>query len=62
MEAIGVEIARRMPRNKGNLASQKPPTRLREIWEICIRLQLAGSTHDLAMFNFAIDRRRTASR
>jgi hypothetical protein len=55
MEAIGIEIARRTPWNKGKLTGQKPPLKLREIWAIRIRLQLAGMTRDLAMFNLAID-------
>jgi hypothetical protein len=40
---------------KGKLTGQKPPLKLREIWAICIRLQLAGKTRDLALFNLAID-------
>jgi integrase len=55
MEAIGVGSARRVPWNKGKLTGQKPPLKLREIWAIRIRLQLAGKTRDLALFNLAID-------
>jgi hypothetical protein len=54
MEAIGVGIARRVPWKKGKLTGQKPPLKLRDIWAIGIRLQLAGKTRDLALFNFAI--------
>jgi site-specific recombinase XerC len=43
------------PWNKGKLLGQKPPLKLREIWAIRIRLQLARRTRDLAMFNLAID-------
>ena len=41
--------------NKGKLPGQKPPLKLREIWGIRIRLQLARKTRDLALFNLAID-------
>ena len=43
------------PWNKGKLVGQKPPLKLREIWAIRIRLQLAERTRDLALFNLAID-------
>lgn len=43
------------PWNKGKLVGQKPPLKLREIWSIRIRLQLARRTRDLALFNLAID-------
>jgi len=33
----------------------KPPLKLREVWAIRIRLQLAKRTRDLALFNLAID-------
>ena len=44
-----------VPWNKGKLVGQKPPLKLREIWAIRIRLQLARRTRDLALFNLAID-------
>jgi len=37
------------------LVGQKRPLKLREIWAIRIRLQLARCTRDLALFNLAID-------
>ena len=43
------------PWNKGKLVGQKPPLKLREIWAVRIRLQLARRTRDLALFNLAID-------
>lgn len=43
------------PWNKGKLVGQKPPLKLREIWSIRIRLQLAQRIRDLALFNMAID-------
>jgi len=45
----------RAPWNKGNLVGQKPPLKLKEIWSIRIRLQIANRIRDLALFNMAID-------
>jgi site-specific recombinase XerD len=44
-----------IPWNKGKLIGQKPPLKLKEIWAIRIRLQLANRLRDLALFNLAID-------
>lgn len=44
-----------LPWNKGKLIGQKPPLKLKEIWAIRIRLQLAKRTRELALFNLAID-------
>src|SRR5258705_1610498 len=41
--------------NKGKLIGQKPPLKLKEIWAIRIRLQLARRARELALFNLAID-------
>ena len=46
---------RSTPGNKGRLIGQKPPSTLKEIWSLRIRLQLAGGTRDLAMFNLGLD-------
>src|SRR5690349_4195053 len=43
------------PWNKGKLVGQKPPLKLREIWAIRIRLQLANNVRELALFDLAID-------
>lgn len=43
------------PWNKDKLIGQKPPLKLKEIWALRIRLQLAKRTRDLALFNLAID-------
>ena len=43
------------PWNKGKLIGQKPPLKLKEIWAIRIRLQLANRLRDLALFDLAID-------
>ena len=47
----------RTPWNKGKLVGQKSPLRLKEIWAIRIRLQIAKRVRDLALFNLAIDRK-----
>lgn len=47
--------ARHVPWNKGKVTGQKPPLKPREVWAIRVRLQIAGRTRDLALFNLAID-------
>lgn len=47
--------ARREPWNKGRLVGQKAPLRLKDIWAIRVRLQLAERTRELALFNLAVD-------
>jgi integrase len=42
-------------RTRGKLVGQKAPLKLKEIWAIRIRLQLAGLIRDLALLNVAID-------
>jgi integrase len=46
---------RHTPWNKGKLIGQKFPLKLKEIWAIRIRLQMANSIRELALFNLAID-------
>jgi integrase len=41
--------------NKGKLVGAKPPLRPKHVWSIRTKLQVAGRTRDLAMFNLAID-------
>lgn len=41
--------------NKGKLVGQKPPLKLKEVWSIRTRLQLADRVRDLALLNLAID-------
>jgi integrase len=41
--------------NKGKLLGQKPPLKLKEVWEIRVRLQLSQNLRELALFNLAID-------
>jgi integrase len=43
------------PWNKGKLIGQKSPLKLKEIWAIRMRLQMAKNTRELALFNLAID-------
>jgi hypothetical protein len=46
---------RREPWNKGKLVGQKAPFKLKEIWGIRTRLQMAGRSRDLALFDLGID-------
>jgi integrase len=55
MDQISVVAQSREPWNKGKLVGQKAPLKLKEIWAIRIRLQIAGRIRDLALFNLAID-------
>jgi hypothetical protein len=50
-----IAICSLQPWNKGKLVGQKAPLRLRDIWAIRIRLQIAERTRDLALFDLAID-------
>jgi integrase len=45
----------RRPWNRGKLIGPKPALQPRHVWAIRTRLQLAGRTRDLALFNLAID-------
>jgi hypothetical protein len=45
----------REPWNKGKLVGQKTPFKLKEIWAIRIRLQIAHRCRDLALINLAVD-------
>ena len=47
--------SRRRPWNKGRITGPKPPLQPRHVWAIRTRLQIAGQTRDLALFNLAID-------
>ena len=44
-----------LPWNKGLLVGQKKPLEPKHVWSIRVRLELAGSKRDLAIFNLAID-------
>ena len=47
--------SRRVPWNQGKVIGQKPPLKIKEVWAIRVRLQLAHRSRDLALFNLAID-------
>ena len=53
MLAPTVESGRRGPWNKGKLVGQKSPLKLKEIWAIRVRLELADRKRELALFNLA---------
>ncbi|THC39427.1 tyrosine-type recombinase/integrase [Massilia sp. Mn16-1_5] len=55
MDASAGSTRSRDPWNKGRLIGQKLPLKLKEIWAIRIRFQLAERLRDLALFNLAID-------
>ena len=46
---------RRRPWNKGLLIGQKKPLEPKHVWSIRVRLEIARSRRDLAIFNLAID-------
>ena len=52
---IKIQKSTKVPWNKGKLIGQKPPLKLKEVWEIRIRLQLGKHLRELALFNLAID-------
>ncbi len=43
------------PWNKCKLVGQKSPLKLKEIWAIRIRSEMANNIRDLALFNLAFD-------
>lgn len=49
------QLERRPAWNRGKLVGQKAPLKLKEIWAIRVRLQLAGDIRKLALFDLAID-------
>jgi len=55
MESESAAVGRRVPWNKGKLTGQKPPLKLREIWAVRTRPQMASNAREIAMFNLAID-------
>src|SRR6478752_7639635 len=48
-------VSRYEPWNKGLLVGQKKPLEPRHVWSIRVRLEIALSKRDLAIFNLAID-------
>jgi len=55
MDQPNVVTKLREPWNKGKVVGQKAPFKLKEMWAIRIRLQLANRARDLALFDLAID-------
>ncbi len=55
MDALAISAPQQTPWNKGKLVGPKPPLRLKEVWAIRIRLQLAKHIRDLALFNLGLD-------
>jgi hypothetical protein len=45
----------REPWNKGIIVGQKAPLKLKEVWAIRMRLQLAHCQRELALFNLGVD-------
>ena len=43
------------PWNKGKIVGQKAPLKLKDVWAIRTRLEMANRLRDLALFNLAID-------
>ena len=46
---------RREPWNKGKIVGQKAPFKLKDIWALRVRLQMAGRIRELALFDLGID-------
>ena len=55
MNTASLVILQLCPWNKNKLVGQKAPLKVKDIWAIRVRLQLARRTRDLALFNLAID-------
>ena len=55
MNTTTIAVHQHAPWNKGKLIGQKAPLKLKDIWAIRIRLQLANDLRELAMFNLALD-------
>lgn len=56
-----ISTSSHQPWYKGKLVAQKAPLRLRDIWAIRVRLQIAEETRDLALFDLAIESQLRAS-
>jgi integrase len=55
MESVNPANITREPWNKASWSAKKTPFKLKEIWAIRVRLQIARRCRDLALFNLAID-------
>ena len=54
MEANAI-AGRREPWNKGKIVGQKAPFKLKDIWALRVRLQMASRVRELALFDLGID-------
>jgi hypothetical protein len=54
-ETVSSASTLRQPWNKGRLIGQKRPLKPKDVWSIRVRLEIAGSKRNLALFNLAID-------
>jgi hypothetical protein len=45
----------REPWNKGKIAGQKAPSKLKDIWALRVRPQMESRVRELALFNLGID-------
>ncbi len=45
----------REPWNKGKIVGQKAPFKLKDVWALRVRLQMAGRVRELALFDLGID-------
>jgi hypothetical protein len=54
MEA-NASAGRREPWNKGKIVGQKAPFKLKDIWALRVRLQMASRVRELALFDLGID-------
>ena len=55
MYQVNHTASRAAPWNKGKLVGQKAPLKLKHIWAIRVRLELADRKRELALFNLAIE-------
>lgn len=55
MNTMPLHSEKTAPWNKDKLIGQKSPLKLKDIWAIRVRLQLAQRKRDLALFNLGID-------
>lgn len=49
-----VDAGHREPWNKGKIVGQKAPFKLKDIWSLRVRLQMASRVRELALFNLGI--------
>ena len=54
METLANTVHRE-PWNKGKIVGRKAPFKLKDIWALRVRLQMANRVRKLALFNFGID-------